>query len=499
MGTIKLKCTAQEDFILVKKEKTEQTTESLDYIPGNIFRGIVAAFLFKNKSESKNEKINEIIFSDKVQFGDAHLIINDKRSYKVPASFYYKKEDQTKNIILNFHKTDTSEKIKQKRSGYIIANDNDYYIDTVNYGGRMKSAREGKNRSSKKEGLFFYQYIKKGQEFAFEINCTSIDKKDKEEIRDALTNSTKRIGKARGSEFGGRIKIEVLNSDTTLFNNDSNSFNKNESDSNYLYAASNLCILNEYGEFTATPSIKQLTGLEDTSIEIDWQNTQLWFRKFMPYNGFRKNWDAERLIIEKGSVFVLKNTENINNDFKTLVGCFISEGYGKLLINPKILTDKNIELKKYVPKSKQGKENDKENDTTPDTKLINYLITKFDKNELKEDIQKEVNIFLDTKKFNDKISSSQWSRIYKESSNPKFNKASSNEKIDEIDALIFNLLFNDDKGICTSGNGNPWTIKDIEQLKGFLKINTEKNKQLFALRILSKKMYTNKKQPSHEL
>ncbi|HIP34176.1 MAG TPA: hypothetical protein EYG89_05595 [Bacteroidia bacterium] len=485
METIKLKCTAQEDFILVKKEKTEQTTASLDYIPGNIFRGIVAGNLFKNK----NKKINKIIFSDKVQFGDAHLIINDKRSYKVPASFYYKKADKTKNKIINFYEiTDFSEKLKQKRNGYIIKSDNGYYIDTVNYGGRMKSAREEKSRSSKEKGLFFHQYIKKGQKFAFEI----IVKKHHSLITNALTENLKRIGKARGSEFGGRILIEKLKNDTKLFNDESNSFNKKEGEYNYIYAASNLCFLNKYGEFTATPSIEQLTGLKDTDIEIDWKKTQLWFRKFMPYNGFRKNWDAERLIIEKGAVFAIKNKKDIDKEFKKLVGCFVSEGYGKLLINPNFLLEKEITLEKY----KQKKEAKKEDITIPNTNLINYLIKKFKKNELKEKIQTEVNTFLNTEKFNAKITSSQWSRIYKESSKSEFNKFENTEQIEDINTDIFNLLFNTEKGICTSGARNPWTENDITKLKDFLKNSTFKDNQIFALRILSKKMYTNKKNKS---
>ena len=60
MQTLNFRCTVNEPLILLKKAKSEQTTESLDYLPGNTFRGIIANLLFKDKIAGN--VIDDIVF-----------------------------------------------------------------------------------------------------------------------------------------------------------------------------------------------------------------------------------------------------------------------------------------------------------------------------------------------------------------------------------------------------------------------------------------------------
>lgn len=485
MITYKFRCKVTEPLILVKKEKTEQSTETLDYIPGNTFRGIVAADLFANKDDS--QKIDDVLFNGKVQFGDAHLVIKDQRSYQIPATIY--KDGEGK--LFNYHwLTDndlkTLKKLKQYRRGYFIASDDNIVIKNIEVGDRMKGSRNIENRSSEKTGLFMYRYIKKGQVFEFEVK--SDDNNHFEIIKELLDKKIKFFGKAKGAEFGGAIKIE--------FKEEEPSQKKVTTKGTILYAESNLCFLNKYGEFTATPSAEQLTGIK--GIVIDWEKSQLRFRTFMPYNNFRQNWDAERLIIEKGSVFVFKKVDEndkseieFNADFLNKgIGCFLTEGYGRVLVNPAFLLEREVAFVPMTgPTNKESDEIASENQKTDptndvsDNEILNYLEDKYKETRLNSLIQEKVDGFIKSKSFTEKITPTQWSNIFTATTQATLQAKNENKDFN----ILNNLLFNIDNGICVSGLNNPWKGSGEKLLKAFLEDFGDKEKVL-AIRILSKKM-----------
>ena len=480
-------CTVQENLVLISKSKTEQNTEALAYIPGSNIRGIVAGSLFNAKrkaemeKENNTEKINaltndidNIIFNGSILFGDAHLIINGQRSHKIPASYYYEK-DKDNNTIINFPTTDDfkSKKLKQQRTGYFVLKNDQLHIAKPNYGDSIKSSRNIAKRSSLKNGLYVYHYLKKGQEFQFEIisdNKTLLDK-----IKTVLDNQTKFLGKAKGAEFGGKVIFTYDREETINVTNNKGTI---------LYADSNLCFLNEYGEFTARPTAEQLTG--NSNAIIDWEKSRLRFRRYMPYNQHRQNWDAERLIIEKGSVFYFNEEVQFDEDFlKKGIGCFVTEGYGRVLINPDFLPEIEAE-------SKNGKEiaifKEKEEDTTsnnsennkPENKeyeetkneLLVSLIHQKEEENLSQQIQEKVNEYVENNSFSKSITASQWSRVY-----------NATKMITDENSLT-NIL----EDIQKSKSKEIWKEKDKQLLKDFLNDNEVKENKVFALKLLAKKM-----------
>src|SRR5574344_1539893 len=88
MKTLKFKCTLLSDVIINQKSATEGNNETLDFIPGSNFLGIVAA---KYEELDKDGLTWKIFHSGKVRFGDAHPAKEGKRSLKVPASMFYPK------------------------------------------------------------------------------------------------------------------------------------------------------------------------------------------------------------------------------------------------------------------------------------------------------------------------------------------------------------------------------------------------------------------------
>ena len=440
--------------MLISKGKTEQNTQALEYIPGSNIRGIVAGSLFSQNAD-KND-INNIIFNGSVLFGDAHLIINGQRSHKIPASYYYEKDN---NTIINFPTTDDfkSKKLKQQRAGYFIFKKGKLNIAKPNYGDSIKSSRNIEKRSSRKGGLYVYHYLKKGQSFQFEI--LSDNDKLLEKVNKVLHKQTKFIGKAKGAEFGGKVKFSFSKAeDVTII----------KTTGTILYADSNLCFLNEFGEFTARPTAKQLTG--DDNAKIDWEKSHIRFRRYMPYNQFRQNWDAERLIIEKGSVFVFEKEVEFKNDLSKGIGCFVTEGYGRVLINPDFLNINSLNIVDITETSNDNQSHN--NQKVSDKNYIKYLQQLNKEQELSETIQKKVNEYVEKKSFSKSISASQWSRVY-----------NATKMITDNNSLE-NILEDIQKG----KSKEIWKNKDKKLIDDFLSDEIITNNKVFALKLLSKKM-----------
>lgn len=470
-------CTVQENLVLISKSKTEQNTEALAYIPGSNIRGIVAGSLFHQKAENKitDDTINDIIFNGSVLFGDAHLIINGKRSHKIPASYYYEK-DKNNDTVINFPTNHDfkNKKLKQQRAVYFIFENEQLHIAKPNYGDSIKSSRNIAKRSSRKSGLYVYHYLKKGQEFKFEI--LSENDNHLEKIKEILNGNTKFLGKAKGAEFGGKVlfkystKIEDVTIDKTT--------------GTILYADSNLCFLNEFGEFTARPTAEQLTGISNA--KIDWEKSRLRFRRYMPYNQHRQNWDAERLIIEKGSVFYFNEEVQFDEDFlKKGIGCFVTEGYGRVLINPDFLPENDAESKngkeiaifkeKEEETTSNNSENNKpENKEYEETKneLLVSLIHHKEEENLSRQIQEKVNEYVENNSFSKSITASQWSRVYNAT------------KMITDDNSLTNIL----EYIQKSKSKEIWKENDKQLLKDFLNDKEVKKNKVFALKLLAKKM-----------
>jgi len=450
--------TIKEPLVLVEKEKTEQSTKALEYIPGNVFRGIIAGSIIKNNN---GQVIDDILFNGTVRFSDAHLVIGDRRSYKVPLVYYYDKSKKDEKIYKYPHIDYSKIKPKQIKKGYFVVDEKreensiKINIQEVLTGDSIKSARSKKHRSSKEGNMYVYRYLKKGQVFEFEVS--SKDGECLKKIEKYLTIGEKFIGKAKGSEYGGKILIEHIEEETV---------NQGITKGNIIYAESNLCFLNEYGEFTARPTGEQLTG--NPNAEINWEKSQVRFRTFMPYNYYRQNWDAERLIIEKGSVFVLKNDVDIDNSEK---GCFVTEGYGRILVNPGFLKEKFYNKK---PKEKPDTQKPVDEKNYPETNnsFLKKLIDKKKDQDLLIEIQKEIDDFTKKNKFSKSITSSQWSRAY--------NMGKRAYNTDDLIRILDEELF---KG----KSKEIWKENDQKIIKKF--INDFQNKRpVYAFKLLCKRM-----------
>lgn len=417
MKTLRFKCTLLSDVILNQKAASEGANNTLDFIPGSNFLGIVAA-----KYTEFGDNAIEVFHSGKVRFGDAHPVCKehkDMRTLRVPASMYYPKLKSAGEVCYIHHeykRNDDHEgdsghpqQLKQCRQGfYAFENGIGYKAKTdTNYA--LKSAYDREARRSKDSQMFGYESLDKGAEFLFSVEV------DTDEFAKRISDiiiGNHNIGRSRTAQYG-LVKIEECDFTEVPSHN-------TMGDIVTVYADGRLIFLDDNGEPTFRPTTKDL-GLD--SGEIDWEHSQVRTFQYAPWNGKRKTRDADRCGIEKGSVFVVKDCKD--QDFESkYVGVYRNEGFGRVIYNPEFLdTADNASNGQARFKLKEGEKEaigakkptlipaDKINNSP----LLNYINRAIRDKEEDEYIRKKVNKFVEdnTDRFKKdcELFASQWGAI----------------------------------------------------------------------------------------
>lgn len=320
-------CKLISDVVLNASLATEGNMETLDYIPGSNFLGIVAAALYP-KMQGKEDEVYDLFHSNRVSYGDA--VISDESHYifyPKPFTYFKDKLDEDKNIYLH-HLLDQEKgvvneqgkkiQMKQERSGFL--NHEGKVIHKIKKTFALKSAQDRDTRSSKEGHIFGFESIKAGQVFIFSIRYQA--EKDIEIIKKYL-EGTKYVGKSKSAQYGrvSIAEINALNSIATFWS---------ETDT-LIYAESNLCFIDENtGQSTYQPTVEQL-GLK--SGEINWEKSSIRTYTYSPWNFKRNASNTQRNCIAKGSVFYIEKGI-LNNVSTNNVGEYQAEGLGRIIYNP---------------------------------------------------------------------------------------------------------------------------------------------------------------------
>lgn len=398
MKTLKFKCKLLSDVILNQKAASEGANNTLDFIPGSNFLGIVAA-----RYDNFDDDAMEVFHSGKVRFGDAHPVCKDHediRTLRIPASMYYPKLKKASEVCYIHHEYDRDkdkegdggnpQQLKQCRQGfYAFKNSAGFKAETsTNFA--LKSAYDREARRSKDSQMFGYEALDKDAEFYFSVEVDTDELADK--IRAALVGKHN-IGRSRTAQYG-LVELEECNFDETR-SRDINADGKVT-----VYADGRLIFIDDNGEPTFRPTATDL-GLD--SGEIDWVRSQVRTFQYAPWNGKRKTRDADRCGIEKGSVFVVSGCKA--QDLKSrYVGAYRNEGFGRVIYNPEFLdTADNASNGQAKFKLKEGEGKAKETkkptlipaDKINNSPLLNYINRAIRDKEEDEYIRKKVNKFVE--------------------------------------------------------------------------------------------------------
>lgn len=406
MKTLKFKCTLLTDVILNQKAATEGPNETLDFIPGNCFLGIVASKLYTTKANDEEGKklAMEIFHSSHVRFGDAHPSKGIVRSLKIPTSYYHPKLSKATDLCFVHHlvdvKTHKSEQLKQCRNGfYTFSNGNAEIVKTeTNFA--IKSAYDRETRRSMDQQMYGYQSLQRGLELLFDVE---VDNDNFASIIEKALRGERRIGRSRTAQYG-LVDIENYDFDEVKSGTIS-------SDIVTVYADGRLVFLDDFGLPTFRPTEKQLELPQGAKIR--WEQSQIRTFQYAPWNFKRQCFDADRCGIEKGSVFVIDISNCQVNDLKSkYVGSFNNEGFGKVIYNPDFLKADETGIASY--KITESNENDKHKDSTlGGSPLLDFIKTRKEEEDVEMDVYKRVNAWVRNNKgkFKGDAFASQWGAI----------------------------------------------------------------------------------------
>lgn len=398
MTRYQYKCILLSDIIITSDAATEAPSDALDYIPGSKFLGIVASQLY---DEEQTEKTLDLFHNGTVRYGDATLFHKKNTYLKPPFSWFYEKGNSVYDEIYIHHLLKSTDKqLKQVRSGYFSPESK--ALISLDKGFSLKSAQDHKKRKSKDGQMFGYQSLKAGTEWIFEV--TDEEGSYADEIKNILVGKH-RIGRSRSAEYG-LVEIKYIGQVPET---------NTETISNQLviYAKSNLCFIDEEtGNYTAQPAAKQLCG--DENAAILWKYCQVRSRNYKTWNRHRWNKDADRIIIERGSVFVLKLSKEVSSDFfNNGIGNHKNEGFGEVIINPDFLNSskETLDFKFNKEKIFSYQKSLVEKAETDDL-VFNALQKIHQRNDFEFQIDKMVNQFKnDHKGIFEGISKSQWGTL----------------------------------------------------------------------------------------
>lgn len=461
MERIQFICELLTDVILNTKAVSGSDNQTLDFIPGNCFLGIVAKALYKETCDEKmNEKMAMLFHSGAVRFGDAHPLCDGIRTLRIPASYYSPKIEKAPFYL--YHKVDSKDaelrkkQLKQCREGFYAFDDEKKTIKECkpkkNY--LIKSAYDTDKLCSERGGMYGYESLQKGMSFAFDVEIDDCALGLKGEIVGALRGEHG-VGRSRTAQYGRVMIEEAQYKETTSTIHDNNEV--------WVYADGRLIFLDEYGMPTFRPTAADL-GLSGT---IDWSKSQIRTFQYAPWNGKRQAFDADRCGIEKGSVFCIELCDDAPVTGFGYVGVYKNEGFGRVLYNPKFLQSNTVEVQyQFV---KDGKENNGGNKLEGnDAILLKYLKRQKKKQKDSSKIYKLVNDFKKNHKsdFSNETFASQWGQIR--------STAMQKKTYDEIQKGLFAEDGYLTHGVCA----DKWRGKRLKILGDFLAENRDIAKEL---------------------
>ncbi|HRQ28798.1 MAG TPA: hypothetical protein PLU49_01910 [Saprospiraceae bacterium] len=488
------KCTLKTDVVLNASLATEGNMETLDYIPGSNFLGIVANQIYQNYMD----QAVEVLHNGHVSFGDG-IIYNDEVFYPMPNCFLQDKlekkivdkeeADQGKKsdaVYLDFNidhkkgvlnKHNQKRQLKQMRSGFISASGK--IITEIPKSFSLKSAYDRANRRTDEGKMFGFEAIEAGTQFLFSINFK--DENHIQIVENALLGN-KRIGKSKSAEYG-QVLIEHF--DKSEIEIEAQRIVENVT---IVYAQSNLCFIDkETGQQTFQPTADQL-GVPGG--KVVWDKSQIRTFTYSPWNFQRNASSMQRHCIKMGSVFYVEGASAERNENQQ-IGEFYNEGLGRVIYDPIFLKsnpdDERLTSLSFVKADLIKEEIGKNSEPVAiNTSLGHFLKKQKDLAEAELKLAKEINEAIE--KYKDtgitrKVTSSQWGNIRAVATDFLINVKTWEEFM-----IKLGLKEGEKKnGLLTCGKmaEKLWDERNIKDIKELLTNIQNENKLLFTIKFSS--------------
>lgn len=358
MTTIHFRITAKERLVLSRTSATAGLHECLDFIPGSVLLGSVAAEFYPKwkGSVERGQDLFDLFHSGAVSFGDAHPQDGTgSATLPVPLSLHHAKprpgfpsghlvQDHGRagkrlvaDKVLNLAAASLPDDVQwqQLRTDWVSP---DGSLHEVKLGHVVKTARDTGRLGAADEGrLFGFSYIEAGQAFVGSILIDGSRQGLSDMLREWIGDGREiHVGRSHRAEFGCCL-LEVVPG-TSSHDDDAGPHSLPE---RLVVFATSDWWLSGGLPVNGADLHPQLEGYRLVP-----SKTFARFRRYAAWNSFRGFPDPERQVVSRGSVVTLERhsgagtgslamlREEIERDG---IGAGRCEGLGRALINPALL------------------------------------------------------------------------------------------------------------------------------------------------------------------
>lgn len=337
MRSLHFTLTLLSDAVVSASSGTAGGHESLSFLPGSIPLGIAAAKIY----QPGDEQTQVIFHSQRVRFGDGLPAQDGQATAPIPRTLHHPKDDangQIGNIAVGWS---VEPGHKQFRTGHVDLTE----MQMVEEAGRrtvMKTAVDDSTGRARDGHLFTYETVMAGSRYQFQVDIDAdVPEAIDVAIENALCQGTVRVGRSRSAEFG-KARIESTATPTPV------ATSAMADGRVILLAVSDIALRDPLSGAPTFEPHGVCFGLPDTA-RLDRKRSAITVRRYSPFHGHRRRPDLERQVIERGSVLVFEGCENVDASKLKLVlssgvGDHRESGLGAVLLQPKILSEKNPKL-----------------------------------------------------------------------------------------------------------------------------------------------------------
>jgi len=339
--------------VLVSDYSGDKNTRiAMDFIPGNVLLGITAGLIDKGVITPNSFTIQDLIFGEKILFGDAVITGNNIQALPAPMGFYHVKEEPPfpRWGALQEHPQTTLKPMHHKNAKFDKNDDRIWkpvrsvWLVSMNGGLAAISVStitnvhniidsDSQRPNGETGGVFVYHALQSGQIFSGDIRFLS------EDLAHEFFNIMGkerwiRIGKSMGAQYG-EAKLTLNDPEEMKPPSISGEFVR-------ILLVSDTIVKNGQGIYIATLTSEVLTeylkNLGFTNITVERNTEYVDYFRTRIIQGFNTKWGQYRSnvpAIIRGSVFHFKITGNqaqaaLEELYKRGLGERCNEGYGRI-------------------------------------------------------------------------------------------------------------------------------------------------------------------------
>jgi len=325
MNHVALKITLQDAVVLSEREATSGGHRTLRHLPGSVLLGVAAGRLYRRLSA---DDAFLAFHSGRVRFVSG-LPSKDGRSpaWPMPICMHRDKLKQGAEAInACFGLPEDGRQRVALREGFLAAGEGESVEQLSPRTLRVtKTAIDASTGSAAESQLFSYECLAPGQVFIAGIEADAAVPATLVDAVVAALVGDVRLGRSRSAEFGRAI-IERIDGPAPATS-------APPVDEGAVWLLSDLAVLDAWGQPTVQPSAADL-GLPG---RIDWTRSFVRARRYAPWNAHRGGHDAERLLLQAGSVLWITGAEGQLQPGRRSVGRYTEAGLGRIWVAPPLL------------------------------------------------------------------------------------------------------------------------------------------------------------------